>query len=57
MDQSLAVMLWQLSNGKISFIVLIPARVFLIRMEESVPDVEEDLEKSVCSALPHMYWK
>ena len=30
--------------------------VFLILIEESVPDVdEEDLENSACSAFPHMY--
>ena len=34
-----------------------PARVFRIRSEESVPEVDEDRENRACSALPHMYWK
>ena len=34
-----------------------PARVFRIRILESVPDVDEDLENKFCSALPHKYWK
>ena len=28
---------------------------FLMRRLESVPDVDEEREKSACSALPHMY--
>ena len=27
-----------------------------MRRLESVPDVEDEREKSACSALPHMYW-
>jgi hypothetical protein len=28
-----------------------------MRSDESVPEVDGDLEKSACSALPHMYCK
>ena len=39
------------------FGIILSHLVFLILIEESVPDVdEEDLENSACSAFPHMYW-
>lgn len=33
-----------------------PPRVLRMRIEESVPEVDEVREKRACSALPHMYY-
>ena len=34
-----------------------PARALRILILESVPDVDDDLEKRFCSAFPHKYCK